>query len=242
MADQLFSDNQENPQATPEQNVTPSSSSSDVFADQLAAIKNEQGEQKYGSLEDAIKALKHSQEYIPSLKSELSTKDEEIMKLRAELEARKSVEELVSQSATPQEVNQPQGLSEEDIEKLLESKLTQRQQQELASSNLNSVVSTLKQRYGEHTQAKIQEKAAELGYKPSELQKLAEKSPKLVLSLFGNSQSTPTPTTGGQFVPNQAPQEVGKVKGLLAGAKSSDLKNHWKSIQSEIYEKHGITG
>jgi len=242
MADPLFSDNQSTPQATPEQSVTPTPSSNDVFADQLATIKNEQGEQKYGSLEDAIKALKHSQEYIPSLKSELSTKDEEIIKLRAELEARKSVEEIVSQSTPQPEANQPQGLGEEDIEKLLEQKLTQRQQQEVASNNLNSVVSELTQRYGDNTQAKIQEKANELGYKPSELQELAKKSPKLVLSLFGNSQSTPAPTAGGQFVPNAAPQEVGKVKGLLMGAKSSDIKGHWRAIQAEIYEKHGITG
>lgn len=242
MADQLFSDNQSNTQATPDQSVTPAPSSNDVFADQLAAIKNEHGEQKYNSLDDAIKALKHSQEYIPSLKSELTAKDEEIIKLRAELEARKSVEEIVSQSTNQPEANQPQGLGVEDIEKLLEQKLTQRQQEDLAASNLSSVVSTLTQRFGDNTQAKIQEKAAELGYKPSELQELAKKSPKLVLSLFGNSQSTPAPNVGGQFVPQTKPEGVGKVKGLMAGAKQADLKNHWRAIQAEVYEKHGITG
>ncbi len=56
----------------PEQPAAPQPSDN-VFADQLASITNERGEPKYKDLPTALQALKHSQEYIPSLKQENET-------------------------------------------------------------------------------------------------------------------------------------------------------------------------
>ena len=63
------------PQATPE-SITPAANPSDLFTDQLAAIKNDQGVPKYDTVEKAIEALQHSQQYIPELKTQMSNQEQ----------------------------------------------------------------------------------------------------------------------------------------------------------------------
>jgi hypothetical protein len=41
------------------------------FADLLNQIKNERGEPKYKTIEDALKGLQHAHQYIPNIKTEL---------------------------------------------------------------------------------------------------------------------------------------------------------------------------
>ncbi len=96
--------NQEKPEATPPQEKPPVE---DLFADQLASIRNEDGKPKYDSVQKALEALNHSQEYIPQLKTELQQREERITALERELEKRGSVEDVVSRLTGKQEQDPP---------------------------------------------------------------------------------------------------------------------------------------
>src|SRR3546814_1625181 len=67
----------------------------DKYADLLKSIKNESGEQKYDSIEKALEALGHSQSFIPQIKSQLTEKEQELERVKAELSQRQSVEEVM---------------------------------------------------------------------------------------------------------------------------------------------------
>ena len=64
MSDTIF----EKEKVEPSQESTPNQNN--LFNDQLDTIKNDKGERKYGTVEQALEALKHSQEFIPSLKED----------------------------------------------------------------------------------------------------------------------------------------------------------------------------
>lgn len=245
MADQLFNDESVNPQATPEPTVTPEPNSTDLFADQLAAIKNEDGEQKYDTPEKALEALKHSQQFIPELKSKVDLQEQTINELTAKLEAIKSVEEIVSQQTPPQSQEPTSSaLGQEDILKIVEEKLTQRSVVATQEDNQNKVNQALTQRFGDNAQAEVVKKAKELGMKPSELGSLSKSNPAMVLALFGEKAGT-TPTSTNSYNIPATPPAVEPVtaptKSVLSGATSAEQAAHMKAIRDEVYRKHGIT-
>ena len=57
---------------------------SNPFDDLLNNIKNDSGERKYNSVESALEALKHSQEYIPTLKDEKNNMSQELEKYKSQ--------------------------------------------------------------------------------------------------------------------------------------------------------------
>lgn len=246
MSDQLFNDNkQETPQATPEQPITPVPNSSDLFADQLAAIKNETGEQKYDTPEKALEALKHSQQYIPELKSKVDSQEQVINELTAKLEASQKVEDIINQQTPPQadEPTSPQ-LGQEDILKILEERLQERSVQETQSTNQSQVSEALKQKYGDNAQAEIVNKAKQLGMKPSELGALSKSNPAMVLALFGEKVGNTSTNTNSYNISATPPaQEPVKApsKSVLSGATAKEQAAHMAEIRAEIYRKHGIT-
>lgn len=246
MADQLFNDEQPAaPQATPEQTNTPVPTSSDLFADQLAAIKNEAGEQKYTTPEKALEALKHSQQFIPELKAKAASQEQVINELTAKLEAMKSVEDIINQQ-TPQQVDEPTSptLGQEDIMAIVTNALSERSAQDTQAANQSQVSKALTQKYGDNAQAEIVSKAKQLGMKPSELGALSKSNPAMVLALFGEKVGT-TSTTSSSYNLSATPQAIEPVKAptksVLSGATAKEQAAHMAEIRAEIYRKHGIT-
>lgn len=245
MTDQsLFTDNQEKPQATPEQDNTNPSSTENPFADQLGSIRNEKGEPKYNSVETALEALKHSQDYIPKLSHEKQQLEEQLSELRAKLEATDKLQDALRQP--PQEPAEPQasnGLSESDFDKLLEARLAEREAQAAKQSNASRVNQELSTRFGANAQAEVQKKASELGMTASELGEMAQSKPELVLSLFGAGGNV-KPTVSGGYLPNNTNDEPLKAptKSLLAGASTKEQLEFLAKVRQEVYKKHGITG
>lgn len=247
MTDQLFKDEpNSNPQATPDNN-TPSVNPDDLFADQLAAIKNEQGAPKYDSVEKAIEALQHSQQYIPELKDKLSSQEAMISELQAKLEATEKVQDIVNQQTTPNDVqntNEP-SLSAEQVAELVTQKLEQQKALSTQEQNQISVNNTLTERFGTEAPAEVAKKAKELGMKPSELGELSKKNPAMVLALFGEKQSgSPSPSLGSVRTPQDTPEvkPLSKPdKSLLSGATAKEQAEFMAKVREEVYRKHGIT-
>jgi hypothetical protein len=243
----LFNDNSSTPQATPEQN-TPAPDTSNLFADQLKAIVNENGAPKYDTMEKALEALNHSQQYIPELKSQAVKQEALINELQAKIEASQTVQDIVNKQ-TPPIVESPTSapaFSEKDIEELVSKQFEQRTAQTQSNTNQSLVNQTLTTKYGANAQAEIATKAKQLGMKPSELGELAKKNPAMVLALFGEKQSgISNPSTGSIVVPATSPAvEPLKrpEKSVLSGATAKDQRDLMIKIKEEIYRKHGITG
>lgn len=220
------------------------------YEDLLKDIKNEQGQPKYATLADALNALKHSQEYIPQVKSQLTQKEQELADLRAKLEQQASLEEVVSRLTKP---SQPEpkddhpsgsGLDESAVMKLVQQQLERNQQTLSAQANQQQVENALKAKYGDKTADVVRQRAAELGLTPQALGELSSKSPQAVLALF-NTQGPqgPKPTTSSvntSGFTQQQPTLERPTKSLLTGASTKDQAAYMAKIREDVHRKNGI--
>ncbi len=226
-------------------------SSADIFAHQLMSIKNERGEPKYNSIETALDALKHSQEYIPQIKSEAERWKAEAERLQAELVQRATVEETISKFTTQRTpeapsttTEAPKALDESAVEAMLQRALTAREQKQLAEQNLSAVSAQLTQKYGEKAKEVLASKAAELGMSMESVKQIASSSPSAVLAWFNTSSPAPSgaPVRSTVSLPD-TPRDTelkSPSKSLLRGASSKDQIEFLKKIREEVYRKHDI--
>lgn len=246
MPDQtLFSDEPKViPQVTPEQN-TPNQNPNDLFADQLAAIKNSDGAPKYDTVEKAMEALQHSQQYIPELKDKLSIQEQEINDLKAKLEAGQKVQDIVNKQTTPQEpANTTAPIGEQEILDIVSNVLSQRSVEDTQKANADRVNKALVNKYGANAQAEVSKRAQELGMKPSEIGALSKSNPAAALALFGEKvSSSPTTTTSFHIPADVVKHEPVKrpEKSVLSGATAGEQAELMRQIKEEVYRKHNIT-
>lgn len=253
MSDQNIFGN--NPPATPPAatNVQPQ----DSFADLLGSIKNERGEPKYKDINTALDALKHSQEFIPQLRTEKERLEQELANMRKEVDRLKTVEETVERLTsqnTPPVATPPAGtLTEEAVANLVTQTLTAREQQALRDSNLSQVVNKMKETFGDDAEKAFYSKAQEVGMSKEAINALAAQSPQAVLKLFGvgDKQSpgkTPfSPTPGSINADGYQPQQksfLGRnTSPVILGATSEELameKNNSAALVEELH-KHNLS-
>lgn len=243
---------QQSQQPAPQEPAQPApTASSDVFADQLASIRNERGEPKYRDLPTALDALKHSQEYIPQLKQETETLREELTRLKAELEQRgeleSTIERLTAKQNQPQDQPQSQGVTEEQLKELLEQQLTQRETQQMMKSNITKVNDAIVQKFGEKAAEVTAQRAKEYGVSVSDLGELAAKSPEMVLALFDVKPSSPqgkSYTSSSANIPpynqNAEPALERPEKSLLSGATTKEQMAYLKRVQEDTHRSLGV--
>lgn len=241
MTDQsdVFNNNQ--PQGNPQQTAP---ASTNPFSDHLASITNEDGTQKYGTVEDALKGAKHAQEHIPQLKSQNSTLEAENIALKAQVAQQGTLEDVVSrltaQSNQPDAGSPPAlpaGMTEESVVQLINNIKVNDQ----AVSNEKSVQEILVEKFGSKANEMVQAKAQEMGTTVQHLQEIARTSPTMALSLF---QAAPTQTT--QSVSSSVVMPAAsdptpvrpKVLDLLSG--SSGVSDTFKASKAETYRKLGV--
>lgn len=224
-----------------------------LFKDQLTAITNERGEQKYDSVPKALDALKHSQDFISQLQQEAASKDAELTKLREEAAKAQAVEDVVSRLTTAQDVTATtvQGLDEEGATALFQQLTAQQTAQQAEANNFKAVNTALIEKFGSPEAANkiVLEKAAELGTSPAELERLSKTQPKMVLALFGgitqkpvtNSPAQPSVNSDG-FLGKKVEEGLAKPeKSLLSGATYKEQLAYLKQIREKVYNDYGIT-
>lgn len=192
----LFSTNQQTPmvESTPDKN----------FYEELV------GEgKKFRTNEDLAKAKAESDRFIQQLQGELQG-------LRQELSTRQTLEQLMDKigsredsSIANQSHNQNsnggdngnvKSLTEEDIARLVESRLSEAEKARVHRSNLAAVQQALVESFGQDYVTHLKAKAAELGVTEEYLNTMAKETPKAFLKLVevGNA---PKATTPGLFSP-----------------------------------------
>lgn len=253
MSDQnsIFDSNQSSTQTNtntgPDGNQS-SSQNVDPIANLLGTIKNERGEQKYKTLEDALKALQHSQEYIPQLTTQLSEREQQLAEARREADRVAELEKSVlalTQSNSNSSVNPSTAISEETIAEIVSKTLTRNQQAELQKQNINSVVSAMQTTFGEKAEQVFYDRAKELGMTVTEFNALAARTPKAVLDLIGAKAAPPSgmgapqsSVNSGAFAPQQQ-SFIGRNKiPTLIGATSQDLMSEAQSARKMVEELH----
>ena len=218
------------------------------FDDKLKTIVNDQGQPKYKTVDEALEALKPSQEHIKQLEAESKLRDAEILRLRDEVKAKEALEQVVerltnNKETVPPVTPQSTGLSEDAIEKTLNTLLSQRDAKAIAQKNMDDVANVLTTKFGEKVKEQIALKATELKMTPQQLGALSSTNPALVLSLFGE-KSVPNPqlVTPSNSTPLKTPSADTELKrpekSLLVGVHATDRNRQalMKEIKAKVYK------
>lgn len=240
MSDETFGTPQE---TTP---VVPQPNSAEQL---LASILNENGEQKYKSVEDAIKALDASQRYIPELKNQLSGYQNKVTELETKVSQFGNIEETVQRLLAQKPEGEqtpatPAVVDEQAVLRTVQQVLDQRAAAETAESNFKLVNSKLVETYGDKTAAAVAAKAAEHGTTPEALVALAKTSPAIVLALFQTpANNTPSSSRGGGITPPPIKPAVEakrpEGRSLITGISDKERGSYFHDLRKEIYGKHG---
>ena len=220
---------------------------SNPYADKLSAIRNDEGLQKYASVDDALTSAVHAQEFIKTLKDEKSNLTEELADYKAQLAKRLSVEDAVSEIASTNaaRVTPGAGLSREEVFSLMEERdgMTTRQ------SSRKSVVDTLVNHCGGDSSkaaVMIKNRLAELGMSKDHLATLSETAPSAVFELFGiNGKGTSTPrklesTIRTDAVAMSNGNGIPQPKRLPIGAGDAELVAEWRNSVAQANKNLGI--
>lgn len=169
----------------------PKETNANPLANLLGEIRNEQGQPKYRTVEDALVALRHAQEFIPKIKNESHEKEAELAELRAKVQRMDELERTVQQITQSQAESQTRGVvpKPEDIEAIVSQTLSKRQAAEKHAANQKLVTQTLVNAFGaENAEATFYTKAAELDYTKEQINALAAENPKALFKLMGISE------------------------------------------------------
>lgn len=216
-----------NPQVPPQDNS--------LFTDQLAAITNERGEQKYSTVPEALKGTAHAQQHILDLKQELEDLKNNNTSLRDDLSNRPTLSTIEEMLASQTPATPGQTLGEEDVTTIVANALAKSEADSkaqavaiTAKANLDTVIKTVVEAHGEKAEEVFYAKAQEMGMTIEAFNTLASQSPQVVLQLVGGKavQSSITPMTGGANTTNFQPQQESKANrntlSILNGASTKE--------------------
>lgn len=223
---------------TPTQEVKPevTSQPDTAHADLLKSIVRDDGTQKYASVEDAITALKASQEFIETLKTENAT-------YKAEVEKRATAEEVLAEikATNEEEVTPSPEIDLSQIDALVDSKisdtLTAVEAQKLATDNVQSVIKAMTSKFGDKAEEQYIAAAEASGFTVDQLNDLSATNPKAVLKLAGLedvSQGTPAPSTGSINTEALQPVQSKPSAKLPQGATGKDYAAAWRAAGESI--------
>jgi hypothetical protein len=217
----------QNPETQPAQNDT------NTQLDQLLqGIKNEQGESKYGSVEEGLKALQASQEYIAKLEgenSEFKAKSVEGATLQAVLDKLKPSEGETA-------LEQGSQLTEADIANLVSAKVDNINLQSTQDANVSAVTSKFIELYGEKAESELYAQAEAKGLDRTWINSLAAKNPDAVFKVLGvdaKKSSTGVGTSHNTAQFNQAPAEP-KLFNPFVPEVNSDIEKWRKSANATL--------
>lgn len=197
---------------------------------------------KYKSVEDALGSLPHKEDFIQQLKQE---NDE----LRGKLKEASTVDDVLNRIAKEDEregqqpAQEEQGqqerspISQEDIAAIIDSRISEREQQATAQQNIGSVVNRLTEMYGDRAEEMYNKRAEELNVPVEWLNETASRSPNAVFELFGiNKKERATPSKMTSSYNSEGINQPAKKerKTIMWGADTNDIMDSWRSAKPEI--------
>lgn len=194
---------------------------------------------KYSSVEDALKSVPHAQKHI-------STLEQELAQVKAELDKRKTTEQLLEEiknSGIPQVATTTQnGIDHNTVQQMIAQTLSQAETEKTAKANISVVTSTFQTKFGDKAEEFYIKLAKETGLSVQHLNNLSATSPSAVLKLAGldSKPSVPTNTkpTFGSInteafnATNSGTQE--QSARVRQGATTKELVNAWKIAGAKV--------
>jgi len=191
---------------------------------------------KYATVDAYYQAFDNAQEHIQKLENENAEYREQVSTMGTVEEA---LQKLTSTEVSQQEVA-PQAFDPNVLDQLIESKLSAKEQQVVAQSNIKEVVNEMTNFYGD--QAKAEEAyiklAQDTGISVNFLNDMASRSPAAVLKLAGlNSKpapSMPLDSSVNTEALRQSVQSTTPSSKVPLGANTKDMVNAWRAAGEAI--------
>ena len=181
--------------------------------------------------------------------------EDEQRRLREELETRINLEKFLDklEQKPPLSNQQPQAdgepaketsaMSQEEIERLLEQKLTQHKNTEIAQQNLNAVRAQLLKVLGPNYAQQLKQRATDLAMSEVEIQRMAQSSPKALFKLLGldetqnrNNLFEAPPRSQNNF--NSIPQGQKRGDSYYEQLRKDKPSEYWSpKVQNEIFAR-----
>lgn len=185
-----------------------------LFANQLAGIKADDGRQKYADVSTALESIPHAQNKIKELSGENEALKLELEKLRGMEEM---LERMQSSQNTPTEQPSTGVLDETKVQEMLESQLARIEQTKTAEANRKKVVDALVAKYGDKAEEVFNTRAKEVGLGADVLTNMAYTHPDFVLKQFdaaaGPAVNTTTSTVNTSGIKPNPPEKRPVVRG-----------------------------
>lgn len=203
---------------------------------------------KFKSPEELARGKVEADAFIERLKSELA-------ELRNELSSRVRLEEAIDKLLSNQTPAAPANgdnhapddggsktemLTTQQIEEMLERRLSEREKEQVRARNLAEVRNKLAETFGPDYVSKLKQLAVELGTSNEELNKLAAENPKMFLRLVnvgGNSAPVQNPLPKSGISPDAARPQTGvRNKAYYDNLRKTDPRTYWTpKIQNQLY-------
>lgn len=236
MTDSLFNADQGNtPQADPNKN----------YIEELVG-----DDKKFKTVDDLAKGKFEADQFIERLTKEMND-------LRQELNTRLTLEEYLNkiqggpggeQHKDDDPPNEPKGgdgspgLKPEDIQRLIDERVSKREQERVQESNLKLVKDTLVSQFGPQYSSKLEEIGNNLGMSKEDITDMARLRPKALLALVGaapgaSQQQTLFTPPAGTNTASQPRGSVERTKSYYDKMKASDPKGYWNpKIQNQMHQ------
>lgn len=184
---------------------------------------------KYASVEDALKSVPHAQKHIQTLEQELAQARDELSKRRT---AEELLSELKSSIPSGEQTTRPVEFDASKVNDIVTQALEQREGQREAKKNVDTVISSFKDKFGDGAEQVFIELAKESGLSIPMLNRLAATSPTAVLKLAGieSKPSITNPSTNGSVntqALNKNVNDSTKSARVPRGASTKDLVAAW---------------
>ncbi len=227
MSDQdLFNNDDTKDPSSETQNENKDEQSSD-YNQMLSLIVNQDGKQKYNSVEEVIKGTIHAQAHISNLEKELSTMKE------TQKESSK-IEDVIS--AIKQENSSDNGdkkgesISPTAIQDIVNKTIRDINSESVREENVTTVISKFKDLYGDKASETLYGKANDLGLSKEDINSLIEKNPNAVFRMLGvdktNKDNTNLDTSNfnSESFKEKKKEEINSSMGFIS---SKQLEANW---------------
>ncbi|MFA5142509.1 MAG: hypothetical protein WC471_06090 [Candidatus Woesearchaeota archaeon] len=190
---------------------------------------------KYATPEDALKSVPHAQNHIKTL-------TEELQAAKAELEKRKTAEQLLDEIKSGIKTTEQPSTSQitpDTVTQLIEQTINRKTQETVETQNVGKVTNAFSGKFGEKAEEVYKQLAVDSGLTLQQLNLLSKTSPAVVLKLAGFADTKqPNVEKLSSSVNTEGFGSSQNTQGLSArvkqGASTKDLTNAWKIAGQKI--------
>lgn len=204
---------------------------------------------KFKSVEDLARAKAEADAFIERLKTETNG-------LRDELKTRTTLDEVLDRLNKSQDTNSNASnqnnqngengsgtaLKPEDLARMIDERVSQREQARRAQENLAEVAQKLTEAYGSNFATKLKQEADALGLSQDYVNNLAATAPKALFRLLGVDSKPPqnnlfTPPTNQVRSPGSSQTSGDRTKAYYDDLKKRDPAQYWNpSTQNQMHK------